>query len=223
MSNAKYLKTLMPLLQRIAAGIARQFGSNCEVIIHDLTKGITNTIAVIENGHVTGRKVGDGASEAVLEALKNKDIGDRYSYFANTKGGKRLKCSTVYIRDDAGEVVALLCINYDISDFEMANRSLNEFLTVEEDSSFVEGIPENVNDLLDLLIEESHRFIGKPIVAMTKEDKKQAIQYLNQKGALLIKKSSERISAYYGISKFTLYNYLNDTEESTETNTNDKD
>ena len=50
--------------------------------------------------------------------------------------------------------------------------------------------------------------IGKPVAMMTKEDKIEAVRYLDQKGAFLIKKSVDRASEFYGISKFTLYNYL---------------
>ncbi len=61
----------LTLLKQIAAGIAAQFGDNCEVLIHDLTDGIAqSSIVYIENGHVTGRKLGDGPSGAVLDALK---------------------------------------------------------------------------------------------------------------------------------------------------------
>ena len=43
-------------LKRVAKGIAATFGSNCEVVIHDVSgKGSDNTIVAIENGHVTGR------------------------------------------------------------------------------------------------------------------------------------------------------------------------
>lgn len=50
-------------LKQIAAGVAAQFGSNCEVVIHDVSGNRPDhTIVHIENGHVSGRKVGDGAS-----------------------------------------------------------------------------------------------------------------------------------------------------------------
>ena len=45
---------------------------------------------------------------------------------------------------------------------------------------------------------------------MTKEEKKQIISYLDQKGAMLITKSGPKICRYLGISKFTLYNYLDE-------------
>ncbi|SDN07433.1 YheO-like PAS domain-containing protein [Dendrosporobacter quercicolus] len=59
------------LLAQLARGIARQFGNNCEIVVHDLSRrSIDNSIVIIENGHVTSRKAGDGPSHEVLEALK---------------------------------------------------------------------------------------------------------------------------------------------------------
>jgi len=43
---------------------------------------------------------------------------------------------------------------------------------------------------------------------MTKEDKIRAIQFLSKNGAFLITKSGDKISKYYGISKYTLYSYI---------------
>lgn len=52
---------LLDLLEQIAKAIAAQFGSNCEVVIHELSgKSAYSSIVAIENGHVTGRKVGAG-------------------------------------------------------------------------------------------------------------------------------------------------------------------
>ncbi len=51
---------------------------------------------------------------------------------------------------------------------------------------------------------------------MTKEDKMQALRYLDRKGALLISKSSSKICQVLEISKFTLYNYLDEIRERNE-------
>lgn len=48
-------------LKRLARGVAAQFGDNCEVVVHDLkSSDPDSTIVAIENGQITGRKVGDG-------------------------------------------------------------------------------------------------------------------------------------------------------------------
>ena len=50
----------LQFLFQLAKGISRQFGPNCEVVVHDLDSNDPNSsIVAIENGHVTGRKVGD--------------------------------------------------------------------------------------------------------------------------------------------------------------------
>jgi predicted transcriptional regulator YheO len=212
MVNKQEFEQVRPMLEALAAGIAGQFGPDCEVVVHDLTHGLENTIAIIHNGHVTGRKVGDSASETVLAAFKDKSIQDRHGYISNSKAGKMLKCSTTNIRNAAGEVIAVFCVNYDIGKFVMAGRAIEEFLAVDV-SNQTESIPSDVNELLEQLIEESRRLAGKPVAEMSKEEKVEALRYLDKKGALLIKKSSERIAEYYGISKFTLYNYLGEEEK----------
>ena len=109
---------LLDLLEQIAKAIAAQFGSNCEVVIHELSgKSAYSSIVAIENGHVTGRKVGDGPSHVVLEQLGHEDDSakDQLAYLTRTKDGKILKSSSVYIRDESGKVSGILGINYDIS------------------------------------------------------------------------------------------------------------
>jgi len=55
--------------------------------------------------------------------------------------------------------------------------------------------------------------VGKPAAMMNKDEKIRAIQFLNQNGAMLITKSGEKISKYFGISKYTLYSYLDMKQE----------
>ena len=64
------------------------------------------------------------------------------------------------------------------------------------------------DDTLDHLIEESVALVGKPVPLMNKEDKVTAIQFLNDAGAFLITKSGDKVANYFGISKYTLYSYI---------------
>ena len=75
------------------------------------------------------------------------------------------------------------------------------------------AISRNVSDLLDELIEQSVKLVGKPVALMHKEDKVKAIQFLNETGAFLITKSGDRVCKYFGISKYTLYSYIDESKE----------
>ena len=69
-------------------------------------------------------------------------------------------------------------------------------------------ITHNVTELLDLLIEQAIAKVGKPVALMNKDDKIAVVQYLNNAGAFLITKSGDKVSSLLGISKFTLYSYM---------------
>jgi len=198
-------------LAQLAKGISQQFGSNCEVAVHNLCESYTDSsIIIIENGDVTGRKVGDGPSHVVLEALHGDQskLQDHLSYLTKTKDGRILKSTTIYIRDENRKVIGIFSINFDITGLLMVNNALKPLVTVESSEKEPEKIPQNVNDLLIELIEQSVQQVGKPVALMNKDDKIKAIQFLNNSGAFLITKSGDKVSKYFGISKYTLYSYI---------------
>lgn len=199
-------------LRRIAKGIAAQFGTNCEVVLHEISERSTsNSIVVLENGRVSGRSLGDGPSRIVLERLAQDDgcPEDHLCYLTRTPDGKLLKSTSIYIPDEDGRVSAILGINFDISALTMAQQILSGLTSTAETTEETPArITHNVNELLDDLIEQSDRLVGKPVAMMSKEDKVRAIQFLNDRGALLITKSGDKIANHFGISKYTLYSYL---------------
>ena len=188
-------------LKVIAHGLAIQFGPSCEVLIHDLQGDLDTSLVYIENGTITNRHVGDGPSHVVLDVLNYDDGSEgRFGYLTKTKDGRILKSSTMYIRDDNGNIAYLLGINQDITEFVMMHRSLESLIGIgQAETGTVEKITTSVSELLDDLLLEVERL--------------KAISYLNEKGAFLISKSSEKIAEYFNISKFTLYSDLNTVKE----------
>ena len=200
--------------KRLARALALQFGSGCEVVVHDLeTTDPSHSIVAIENGHVTGRKLGDGPSHVVLEALHagTEQLEDRLAYLTKTADGKILKSSTVFIRDDDGRTVGIFAVNYDITILRAMGDTIAEVVgTGPSAPREPEPIVRSVADLLDDLIEQSVQLVGTPVALMSKEEKVRAIRYLNDTGAFLITKSGPKVCKYFGISKYTLYNYLDE-------------
>ena len=201
------------LLVQIAKALSVQFGENCEVVIHKISEeNIENTIVHIENGHVSSRKLGDGPSHVVIEALKRDPatLKDEVNYLARTHDGRILKSSTIYLKDNDGKLCGIFSINYDITNLIVAGNTIKGLIEVDEEkkSKGATTIPKDVNELLDELINESVKLVGKPVPLMNKEDKIKCIQFLNNKGAFLITKSGDKVSEYFNISKYTLYSYL---------------
>ncbi len=202
----------LDFLKRLAKGLVEHFGGHCEVVIHDLqSDNLQKTIIAIENGHVTNRKIGDGASHIVLDTLNHQEemLKDSIGYLTKTHDGRVLKSSSIYIKDENGEPQYIFCINYDMTQLSIAEIAIKSLLNLESSpSTEAEEIPTNVNELLDDLIEQSVKRIGKPVALMSKEDKVNCIRFLNDAGAFLITKSGDKISNYFGISKYSIYNYI---------------
>lgn len=210
------MRHTLVFLKQLAHGLAIQFGSSCEIAIHDLkTKDLEKSIVYIENGHVSNRQTGDGPSGIVLETLQSdpSTIHDKLSYLTKTEDGRILKSSTFYIRDDDGSISYIFSLNYDITAFTAASTAIQSLIATKDNLPDLTGdsprqITHNVNELLDLLIEQAVAKVGKPVAMMNKDDKVAVVQYLDHAGAFLITKSGDKVSSYLGISKFTLYSYM---------------
>lgn len=199
----------MDFFSRLMDMLEQQLGKRSEIVLHDLRNGYEHTIADIRNGEITGRKVGGTGSNLGLEVLQGTTgNGDKYNYITKLEDGRYLRSSSLYIRDKDGEVVGCLCINTDITEtlrLEQVLRDMNQCdLNNSEDEIFVS----DVNQLLEKIIQKTQEHIGKLPKDMTREDKIEFVRTLNDKGAFLITKSGERVQEYLGISKYTLYNYL---------------
>ena len=127
--------------------------------------------------------------------------------------GTILKSTTLYLRDDNGHPIGIFGINYDITLMLAMEEQLRQFTAAEQEEREPQPISRNVSDLLDELIEQSVKLVGKPVALMGKEDKVRAIQFLNDTGAFLITKSGDKVCKFFGISKYTLYSYIDEAKE----------
>ncbi|MCD8382139.1 MAG: helix-turn-helix transcriptional regulator [Clostridiales bacterium] len=202
----------LELLKQIAHGLAAQCGPNTEVVIHDLTDRERDpVVAYIENGHVTHRSAGDGPSPVGIAARKKtrSQLPDKLGFTTRTADGKVLKSSTLYIWGTDDQLDYILSLNTDVTVLMAAENAIHALISPDaEQQPAVDRPATNVNELLDSLIQQSVALVGKPVPLMTKEDKVKAIRFLNDSGALLITKSGAKISQFFGISKYTLYSYI---------------
>ena len=206
--------------QRLLSMLENQFGDNCEFILHDLTKDYSHTVVDIRNGHITGRSIGDCGSNLGLEVLRGtvKD-GNRYNYVSYTRDGKILRYSTMFIKDDEGNTIGCLCVNMDITETIKLESFLKRYNSYDITGESTNNIPlasstgqeilaSNISDVLEYLIAQADKIAEKPVEQLTREEKIEFVRYLDQKGAFLVTKSSEKVCEHLKISRFTLYNYL---------------
>lgn len=184
------------------------FGEDVEFTLHDLTREYEHTIVDIRNGHITNREINGTGDILGLEVIRGTNkYGSNYNYITFTQDGKMLRSSTLFLRDENSTPIIAIAINEDITksvEFERYLQSKNKVASKLDQRPYFG----DVNSMLDSLIEAAQLRIGKNTALMTKEDKLEFIRFLDQRGAFLITKSGQRVCSILGISKFTLYNYL---------------
>lgn len=208
-----------PLLKShllVAEGIAATFGDFCEVVLHDFTD-ISSSIVAIFNGRVTGRGIGSPVTNLGLEILRKGEEGeDMLINYANTSiDKKKVKSSSILIRDENHKVIGCICINLDLTYLEMSRIFLDGIMSAGTEEEKQEDFPPSINSLEDQLINEAIAFVGKPVLHMQKEEREEFFGYLDRKGLFLIKGAVQKVADMANISKFTLYNYLDKSNTET--------
>ena len=158
----------------------------------------------------------DRFNEAFGETHRTDDGSPARIFFASdefyVKSGTPLPDDAYYgdyLQIDNGVGMLSSLIHEFRSALALAEGVLAELTSpAEKDQNEPTRIPNNVNELLDDLINRSVKLVGKPVSRMSKDDKITAIRFLADSGAMLITKSGDKIAKYFGISKYTLYSYL---------------
>ena len=107
--------TFLENYRRIVEQVGRSFrNTGVEVLLHNLVNPARSLVA-IENGEVTGRSVGSGATNLVLDLKTRRERGeDKVNYELNI-GSRRFKCTTIPIFRPEYGLVGAICINVDVN------------------------------------------------------------------------------------------------------------
>jgi predicted transcriptional regulator YheO len=197
-------------LRRIAVEIVNMFGKNYEVAIHGFSMLPHSTIHI--EGEVTKRKIGAPITDLAIKQLRaeGEAVNDISNYRTITKEGRISKSFTAFIRDTSGKVIGAFCTNFDITDYLNTVTLVNEFVQSETNNDpakkemFASSLTETIQSLIEPIIQE----IGKQPVSMTREERIKLLQDLDYQGVFLLRGAVDFLSKLFGVSKFTVYNYL---------------
>lgn len=204
------LKAYIP----VANIITQTFGKSCEAAIHDLTQP-ESSVVYVANGTVTGRKEGQSFNHLIPQVLLSKKFKDdcTVNYTFETEDGKKIKSSSALIRNLEGEVVGMLCINYDLTISHLIQEELASFLP----QSFSEPIVEEEvleQDVLTIVDELIDNIIGtRKIRSLKRKENLEIIRFMDEKGIFLVKGAIDKVAASMGLSKVTIYSYLDDVRD----------
>jgi predicted transcriptional regulator YheO len=208
------LRPVVPMLASMA-------GPHLEVVLHDVSKP-ENSVIAIANGHISGRSVGSSVLEgpqndkgfAAATRLKSSD-GAVHSlvedYVTVTADGRELRSASAIFRDASGEPFATLCLNADLSGFQAVHGWLAQMLKpMVAPAQALPATPPAEPQMDTLMQEIISEAVGPggSAESMNREDKIQAVGAMQRRGLFIVKGGVERAAAALRVSRFTIYNYM---------------
>jgi predicted transcriptional regulator YheO len=197
----KEIQAYQPLIE----AIVKLFHPFVEVAVHDLKT--ERLVLLLHN--LSKRKVGDKSPLAEFK-VRTEDFPDYFEpYYKTNWDGKPLKCTSVTIRDEEGKPIGLICFNFDASFFQNIHMQLGKWLsTGEESENPLEMYGENWQKQLIELIEGYLTEHQLTLEHLTREQKKELVQFLYQKGGFHFKKAPPFVAQLLKISRASVYNYM---------------
>jgi len=212
------VRALVPLVK----GLSIALGPDCEVVLHDVSDP-GHSIVAIENGSISGRKVGDPLTDYGLFNLKTAAASEAdyvSNFLARTKDGRRMRCNTLFLRDEERRIVGYICLNADMTRAEMAKGLLDHLTTIASpvySEHFGEGLASPGEDLLERNLGLIRELLGKPFHLLNRAERLEAVRQLDEKGFFLLKGAVEAFAQEAGVSVFTVYRHLRENRTETET------
>ncbi|WP_406313157.1 transcriptional regulator [Streptomyces sp. NBC_00114] len=194
--------------ETIAVALGRMFPGLCEVVLHDL-RDPQHAIRAIEN-NLSGRQVGDSATELGLARIADPAYPSVIQNYPNQfPDGRPAKSTSIGIKNAAGDYIAALCLNLDVSVLSPVTLALSNLVATD---------PEDRDRPLESLRDRNARELRRTIEALAAEragtprslsrkDKKELVQQLHQDGFFDSRDAAQAIANLLGVSRATVYNY----------------
>jgi predicted transcriptional regulator YheO len=178
-------------------GLAAMLGPGNEVVLHDLSRLPDSIVAAA--GGLTGRDAGGPITDLLLGLIRRGTTQDLIDYETHGPDGTPIRSSTVFLRDGNGIAIGCLCVNRERSASAPASGSHSE------------TFPPDVDSLRRYLIHRAVSRAGIPVKSMKKRHKAAVVRELDEAGYFLIKDSVDHLATELDVTRYTIYNYLNET------------
>ncbi len=197
----------------IATFLAQQM-QDCEFVIHDIDH-LEQSIVFIANGHISGRKIGDSATDLVLRIIREKEYVDSdftEVYRSVSKQGIVFNSSTYFIKED-DQLVGLLCINQDLTQYRAVYESVGKLLgrsktdtnsAAKVDERLVPTVSQLPSDVIQEVLDKQ----VSNVAYLSKEERLDVVRQLDKKGVFLLKGAISEVAKTLKVSDATMYRYL---------------
>ena len=211
-------RQILSLLKPLIEPLQRAIPGHAEVVLHDFSK-LPNTIVAIA-GDVTGRTVGSPATDSLLKAVAAGEVHTTDTYDVRLPGGRELRSTNVVFHDSHGVPAYALSVIVDVTIWRaihvlaetMLPQDANKPRAENEDEDEDEHFSNDVDALAQQLLTQALAAARIPVDLMQKRHKIAVVDDLKKRGFFLLKDSVETAASALGVTRFTVYNYLNELD-----------
>jgi predicted transcriptional regulator YheO len=200
--------------------LAQAMPPNTEVVLHDFSK-LPNTIVAI-SGSISGRQVGGPATDVSLKTIASPEP-ERYriGYHTVTPNGRVTRSSSIYIFGSMVPPLGSLCLNTDITSLVQARDLIDQMVSLTpadyvgqllSEAKPAERFFQTVEEAAQLILNEAIDSLGIEVRLASRAQKTEIVRELRARGFFLLKNSIEATAEALRVSRYTIYNYLNDLE-----------
>ena len=217
---------------KVAEFIGRVIGPDYEVALHDISdRG--GSIVALANGHISGRSIGSPVSDRLRAIIDNHIYEDEdfiLHEYGLTPSGKVLCSSSMFIKDVNGDLIGVMCINFDDSRYRELSQKVFNLCHPDAlvDTNFrfdaskvpskvagsrhskLQSIPDG--SAYDIIVSELKKQNLDP-ERMSLKDKMNFLSSIDSKGVFLIKGAVKDAAEIFGCSQATMYRHLSRLKE----------
>ncbi len=192
---------------KIADALAETFAPICEVVLHDLTNP-SHAIVKIEN-NISGRSVGDPATELGLARISDSNFPDKLVNYANTlSDGRIVKSTSIGLKDSKGAYVAAICLNVDVSYLNGMADYIGRLTEIRD----IEGVSERIqaprSDDIIKCVRDFALARNKDPRSLNTSEKRDLMAHLQDLGMMSLKGSIDEVAKALGASRSSIYYYI---------------
>lgn len=218
---------LLQQFSKLTEFLGRALGPDYEVALHDLTDKDCSIVA-IANNHISGREIGAPLTNVALKIIADRSYltsDYRVHYRGVSADGKMLRSSTFFLKDEAGALIGMLCINFDDSRYKAISDSIlglchpdafveTNFLfdeqrlaaqTLPEEPESFQHTPRGVagSEVANVL-----RDLNVAADRLTQDEKMEVVGVLESRGVFLLKGAVKDVAEALCCSPASVYRYL---------------
>ena len=207
MPNLQENQLLLREARKSVAARGQTLAPRVEGGLHDLTRP-EHAVGAIAN-NLSGREVGDAATELGLARITNPDFPEVIQNYANRfPDGRPAKSTSIGLKNSDGEFVAAICLNMDVSMLGAMTAGLGQLIRTDTPAPAVNEslAPRRVEEVRTVLERYAAARNTTPM-GLNLDQRRDAMRELAASGLLDLRRALSEVAQALGVARSTVYTY----------------